>query len=194
MMRLAVSRSKADFLQSLGLSNDNPADRQVYIAIKREAMEGRARLCQNRDNLMPQCRDDVTVQPPFSSSQMMETAMHREVLRIYSLASPTTRPYYQLGRFMDGENVDNWVIRWMLWNTFRYGMNRKRHPGNCPPPPPPSPATPPPPPARLLNADHADSSDDLLNSPEGSPTLNTVSPVVSQAPPAGTDGRTVRPS
>ncbi|KAF9637321.1 hypothetical protein BFW01_g8217 [Lasiodiplodia theobromae] len=164
MMRLAVSRSKADFLQSLGLSNDNPADRQVYIAIKREAMEGRARLCQNRDNLMPQCRDDVTVQPPFSSSQMMETAMHREVLRIYSLASPTTRPYYQLGRFMDGENVDNWVIRWMLWNTFRYGMNRKRHP---------------------------DSSDDLLNSPEGSPTLNTVSPVVSQAPPAGTDGRTV---
>lgn len=172
-MRLAVSRSKADFLQSLGLSNDNPADRQVYIAIKvsrewkgpsppmccvltnlptqREAMEGRARLCQNRDNLMPQCRDDVTVQPPFSSSQMMETAMHREVLRIYSLASPTTRPYYQLGRFMDGENVDNWVIRWMLWNTFRYGMNRKRHPGNCPPPPPPSPATPPPPPpARLF--------------------------------------------
>lgn len=51
--------------------------------------------------------------------------MHREVLRIYSLASPTTRPYYQFGQFQDGSNEDNWVIRWMLWNVFRYGMNRK---------------------------------------------------------------------
>ncbi|KAL1621513.1 hypothetical protein UCDDS831_g03342 [Diplodia seriata] len=128
MVRLAVSRSKADFLQSLGLSNDRPGDRQVYMAIKREAMEGRARLYQRRENLVPQCRDDVTVQPPFSSSQITETAMHREVLRIYSLASPTTQPYYLLGRFLDGENEDNWVIRWMLWNAFRYGMNKKRHP------------------------------------------------------------------
>lgn len=34
MVRLAVSRSKADFLQSLGLANDRPGDRQVYMAIK----------------------------------------------------------------------------------------------------------------------------------------------------------------
>lgn len=58
--------------------------------------------------------------------------MHREVLRIYASASPTTKAYYELGRFIDGGNEDNWAIRWMLWNVFRYGMNRKRHPGSIP--------------------------------------------------------------
>lgn len=59
----------------------------------------------------------------------METAMHREVLRIFAGASGVTRPYYERGRYMDGGNEDNWVIRWMLWNIFRYGMNRRRNNG-----------------------------------------------------------------
>lgn len=58
--------------------------------------------------------------------------MHREVLHIFSLASTVTKPYYLLGQFMDGGNEDNWVIRWMLWNIFRYGMNRRRNPNSGP--------------------------------------------------------------
>lgn len=128
-MPLAVSRSKADFLRSLELTNDDPIHRHVYVTMKREAVDGRTRLCGDRQNLVPQCRDDLSVQLPFSSSQIMETAMHREVLRIFAGASGVTRPYYERGRYMDGGNEDNWVIRWMLWNIFRYGMNRRRNNG-----------------------------------------------------------------
>ncbi|EKG21898.1 hypothetical protein MPH_00818 [Macrophomina phaseolina MS6] len=80
----------------------------------------------------------------------METSMHREVLHIFSLASTVTKPYYLLGQFMDGGNEDNWVIRWMLWNIFRYGMNRRRNPNSDP--------------------------EELLHSPERSPPFVASSP------------------
>lgn len=88
--------------------------------------------------------------------------MHREVLRIFAGASGVTRPYYERGRYMDGGNEDNWVIRWMLWNIFRYGMNRRRN--NDP--------------------------EDLVNSPEGSPSLATSSPTASPGGSSNSSRRT----
>lgn len=98
--------------------------------MQEEAAEGRRRTSQDASNLVPQCRADPTVQPPYSSNQITETAMHREVLNVYHAAGARTRPYYQMGHYMDGRNEDNWIIRWLLWHVFRYRDNRNRHRGS----------------------------------------------------------------
>ena len=33
---------------------------------------------------------------------------------------------YDLGRYWDGSNEDNWIIRWCLWHVFRYRDERNR--------------------------------------------------------------------
>lgn len=66
-------------------------------------------------------------QPPFSNSQVSETAVHREILNIYQLARPETKPYYDLGRDTQGLEEENWVIRWLLWHVFRYRDNRNKN-------------------------------------------------------------------
>ena len=53
--------------------------------------------------------------PPYSSTHMTETAIHREVLTIYRFARAETRAYYNLGHYMKGGTEENWVIRWTLW-------------------------------------------------------------------------------
>jgi hypothetical protein len=79
------------------------------------------------ESLAPQLRDDPTVEPPYSSSQISETAIHREILRIYQMARRETRPVYDLGRDTAGIEEENWVIRWMLWHVFRYRDNRNKN-------------------------------------------------------------------
>lgn len=78
-------------------------------------------------NLVPQCRDNPNVQPPYSWDDIMESAKHREVMTIYHSASPLTRAYYDRGRYRDGPNEDNWIIRWCLWHVFRYRDNRNKN-------------------------------------------------------------------
>lgn len=48
------------------------------------------------------------------------------MLNIYRNASPQTRVIYDLGRYWDGSNEDNWIIRWCLWHVFRYRDERNR--------------------------------------------------------------------
>ena len=79
------------------------------------------------ESLAPQFRDDPTVEPPYSSSQISETAIHREILRIYANARRETKPVYDLGRDTAGIEEENWVIRWMLWHVFRYRDNRNKN-------------------------------------------------------------------
>jgi hypothetical protein len=67
------------------------------------------------------------VEPPYSSSQISETAIHREILRIYQTSRRETRPVYDLGRDTAGIEEENWVIRWMLWHVFRYRDNRNKN-------------------------------------------------------------------
>ncbi len=87
------------------------------------------------ESLAPRFRNDPTVEPPYSSFQVSETAIHREILRIYAMARRETKPVYDLGRDTAGIEEENWVIRWMLWHVFRYRDNRNKNrrtasPGN----------------------------------------------------------------
>jgi hypothetical protein len=59
-----------------------------------------------------------------------ESSLHREVLNIYYTASERTKPWYDLGRYLEGINEENWVIRWCLWHVFRYRDERNRHRGH----------------------------------------------------------------
>lgn len=79
------------------------------------------------ESLAPQFRDDPNVEPPYSNAQISETAIHREILRIYDMARRETRPIYDLGRDTDRIEEENWVIRWMLWHVFRYRDNRNKN-------------------------------------------------------------------
>ena len=61
------------------------------------------------DSLAPQFRDDPNVEPPYSNAQISETAIHREILRIYHSARRETKAVYDLGRDTDsveGDPVD----------------------------------------------------------------------------------------
>lgn len=95
--------------------------------LKEEAVEGRRRMTATPESLAPQFRDDPSVEPPYSNAQISETAIHREILRIYHSARKETKQIYDLGRDTDRVEEENWVIRWMLWHVFRYRDNRNKN-------------------------------------------------------------------
>ena len=128
--KVAPSKSKKEFLARLNLSENNEADRELYDLMKvkssckrlnengayrstqYEAIQGRDRVNQNPESLVPQYQGQTNIHPPYEGSQITETAKHREILNIYRLSSERTRAYYDLGRYQDGPNEENWVIRW----------------------------------------------------------------------------------
>ncbi|PIA94898.1 hypothetical protein CB0940_08260 [Cercospora beticola] len=124
---LAQSESKARFFERLGLDERNEFHRRVYAMMKEEAVEGRRRMTESQDVLVPSLRGNTNVEPPYSNAQISETVTHREILRIYRLARPETRVVYDLGRDTDRVEEENWVIRWMLWHVFRYRDSRNRN-------------------------------------------------------------------
>jgi hypothetical protein len=74
------------------------------------------RLFKSRKSLQPELMDDASVRPPFSLTQITETAFQRQVEKIYRLASSQTRGIYDLTKT---EHAGNWVIRWMLWRVVQ---------------------------------------------------------------------------
>lgn len=96
-------------------------------------MEARRRLTENREALVPELRH-TALEPPYSHAHISETAIHREIMRIFNNARRETRQIYDLGHDRDRVEEENWVIRWMLWHVFRYrdnrNRNRKGHGGN----------------------------------------------------------------
>lgn len=90
-------------------------------------MEGRRRMTESQDVLVPSLRGNANVEPPYSNAQISETVTHREILRIYRMARPETRVIYDLGRDTERIEEENWVIRWMLWHVFRYRDSRNRN-------------------------------------------------------------------
>ncbi|EMC98115.1 hypothetical protein BAUCODRAFT_46353, partial [Baudoinia panamericana UAMH 10762] len=117
---LAQSESKARFFERLGLNEENEVHR------REEAVEGRRRLTERPESLLPELRNS-NIEPPYSHAHVSETALHREILRIYHHARRETRIIYELGRDTDRVEEENWVIRWMLWHVFRYRDNRNRN-------------------------------------------------------------------
>ena len=91
-----------------------------------EAVEGRRRLTENPESLLSELRD-TGLEPPYSHAHVSETAIHREILRIYQRARAETKQVYDLGRDVDRVEEENWVIRWMVWHVFRYRDNRNRN-------------------------------------------------------------------
>ena len=87
-------------------------------------MNSWSRISAKRDALIPQLRDDPTVEPPYTFGQIDEEAIHNEVIRIYKDARKDTRIMYELGRDRDGDHEENWIIRWLLWHVFRYRDDR----------------------------------------------------------------------
>lgn len=139
---LAQSDSKASFCRRLGLNIDDPDHRRIYLAMKvsadntlyevhltwqAEALKARQEMTAGRSALSPDLQRDPAVQPPFSISQISETAMHRAMQDIYTKASPQTRGYYERAWIITGSAPENWIIRWMLWHVFRYRDKRNKH-------------------------------------------------------------------
>jgi len=124
---LAQSESKKRFFERLRLDQSNPDHTRIYAMMKAEAIDGRSRIAASPEALIPSLRNDPTIEPPYSNSQIDELAIQREVFRIYNYARPETRPFYDLGMDMDRRIADNWVIRWMLWHVNRYRDHRNRN-------------------------------------------------------------------
>ncbi|KAF2786814.1 hypothetical protein K505DRAFT_289042 [Melanomma pulvis-pyrius CBS 109.77] len=115
---LSQSIEKSAVFSRLGLTD------QIYTLMLDEAALGRDRLSSNPANLTPQSRVDTRVQQPYRWDQLSETAKHREILYIVNVASASTRPYFDRGRYNTHVNEENWVARWFLWHSFRYRDNR----------------------------------------------------------------------
>jgi hypothetical protein len=94
------------------------------VTIQDEAIKARDRLSKDPGSLTPRSRVDAQVQPDYKWDQLSETAKHQAVLNIASNASPSTRPYFDRGRYYTNVCEENWVARWFLWHSFRYRDNR----------------------------------------------------------------------
>lgn len=138
--KISRSKSKAEFYKALGLTEGNEGHDRLYklmmvraaVSIlilvyakihQEEANAGRDRICRNQENLVISKRG---VPGPYSASDVTETATHEQVLFIYYAASAATRPWYDRGLYQDGNNLDNWIIRWCLWHAFRYRDSRNQ--------------------------------------------------------------------
>jgi len=143
---LAQSESKAKFMLRLGLNERNPDHKHIYHMMKvsifashlqplpkrqsdkilqEEASAGRNRIMSTPNILRNNSVQNA--QPPYSNSQVSETAVHREILNIYQRARPETKYFYDKGRDTQGLEEENWVIRWLLWHVFRYRDNRNKN-------------------------------------------------------------------
>lgn len=91
-------------------------------------------MLHDRDVLLSHLRNDNKIQPPYSSSQINESAMRAAISRIYAQASPQTKAQYERAHNNNTIDLetglpvwDNWIIRWMLWHAFRYRDSRNKH-------------------------------------------------------------------
>ena len=86
-------------------------------------MQAYKRLCANRNSLLPHLREDASIQPPFAADQITEHALRHESQRILSESTGHTRNIYELGIDRSVTNLDNWVVRWLLWHIILLGSS-----------------------------------------------------------------------
>lgn len=137
--RLRLGSSFEEVTSTLGLDPTNTDDVRIYhlmlvprtpdctapasschtnVNRQHEAEQGRQRLVQNRDALLPQFRQNAMVQPPFHRSQIDFKSFLQETKTIHMFASPETRAKYDKAC---GPNNTNAAIRWLLWQALRRG-------------------------------------------------------------------------
>lgn len=78
--------------------------------MKGEAADGWTRMTANRDSLLPQFKNDPTIEPPYTFSMIEEAAVQREILHIFENARADTKILYRLGRDSDGDSEQNWIV------------------------------------------------------------------------------------
>lgn len=65
--------------------------------------------------------------PSVSTSGISEDTFNAEIIRIYKVAQPATKSIYDLGQSFTQPALPNWIIRWMLWHSFRYRDGRSNN-------------------------------------------------------------------
>ncbi|KAF2754750.1 hypothetical protein EJ05DRAFT_513680 [Pseudovirgaria hyperparasitica] len=108
----AASATREMFLSAVGLRTSDKSDMVTYNIMLAEAAAGRDRLSQG------------IARPTWDS--IPETDKYNQIAIIFERSDPYVRYYYQIGAYEDGPNKENWVIRWLLWHSFRYRDNRNR--------------------------------------------------------------------
>ncbi|KAI9838304.1 MAG: hypothetical protein M1819_005572 [Sarea resinae] len=117
---LGPSLSVREFFQRLGLSAENEEHKLLYKTMREERKPLHKQLNADRSNLKAHLRDDPRIKPNFSWAQMEQAPIDNAIRVIWATASPATKVWYTKGWFTDEKgNTDNWIIRWLLWHSFR---------------------------------------------------------------------------
>lgn len=97
---------------------------------KSEIAAAHGELVSTRTNLRPVLMSDLTVTPPYTYGQMDPAAINRTIQQTWANASPTTRPYYDLGSAITTTTY-NWAVRWLLYKRYRYTDRRNQKPSGA---------------------------------------------------------------
>lgn len=91
--------------------------------LQHEADQGRSRLVQNRNALLPHLKHDAAIEAPFHRTQIDHHAFLQEAKAIYSSACPETRARYDhIGESqLPGQCTSNPAVSWLLWQSMRWG-------------------------------------------------------------------------
>ena len=88
---------------------------------QREVEQGRQRLIQNKDALLPQFKNSTTIRPPYQRTQIDFRAFLQEARAIHLTACTETRVRYDLVAPASAPDSSNAAINWLLWQTLRRG-------------------------------------------------------------------------
>ena len=137
--QLRLGSSFEEVTSTLGLDPTNTDDVRIYHLMlvppnptstvsavicctnshrQHEAEQGRQRLVQNWDALLPQLKHNTMVQPPYHRSQIDFKSFLQETKTIHMFACPDTRARYDLASGQDNSNA---AISWLLWQALRRG-------------------------------------------------------------------------
>lgn len=58
-------------------------------------------------------------QPPLIRTEVSDTALYHEVLRVYGASTGNLRRVYNHGQYLNGPVEDNWIITWAIVHAFR---------------------------------------------------------------------------
>ena len=138
--QLRLASSFEEVTSALGLDHTNAEDVRIYHIMlvpdvltvpmryritdanrQHEVEQGRQRLAQNRDALLPQFKRSATIQPPYHRTQIDFRAFLQETKAIQLTASHETRARYDLVGKASGPESSNAAISWLLWQALRRG-------------------------------------------------------------------------
>lgn len=138
--QLRLGSSFEEFISTLMLDPSNTDDVRIYHLMlvpksftactlpqianadrQHEVEQGRFRLMNNKDALLPHFQHNTAIQPPYHRTQIDFKAFLQESEAIYVAACPETRARYNLVDEKSGPDSSKAVINWLLWQSLRKG-------------------------------------------------------------------------